>query len=240
MVKKETRNRPEYSDEWYTPKWIIDRLGPFTLDPCSPSVRPFDTALRHYTKDDDGLSQPWKGRIWLNPPYSKKLLRAFVEKMADHNDGIALLQNRTDNLLFQEVIFPKAASILFMRHRVRFLRPDGTTGNPFFGSCLVAFGMQSDRILRDCGIEGHYVHLHGFVRMDKPFPDSAAYILQRSAAADKFNTRQSVVSVEDAYFALKMQRTEFMTETFQRNMEDIHSEFDGDTNKKTKNYDRTN
>ena len=155
-----------------------------------------------------------KGRVWLNPPYSRVLLRLFVDKLADHNDGIALLVNRTDNLLFQEVIFPKAASILFMRHRVKFLRPDGTTGSPFFGSCLVAFGVYNDRILRDCGIEGKYVRLNGFVRMDKPFPDSAAFILQRSAAAGTFNSQQAVVSVEDAYFALKMKGAEDCTAAF--------------------------
>ena len=130
MDTRQQKNKNVSSDEWYTPKWIIDSLGPFTLDPCSPKVRPFDTAMRHYCIDDDGLSQPWHGRVWLNPPYSRVLLRQFVEKLADHNDGIALLVNRTDNLLFQEVIFPKAASILFMRHRVKFLRPDWHDFNP--------------------------------------------------------------------------------------------------------------
>ena len=218
MDTRQQKNKKASSDEWYTPKWIIDTLGPFTLDPCSPKVRPFDTAIRHYCKDDDGLAQPWRGRVWLNPPYSRKLLRQFMEKLADHNDGIALLVNRTDNLRFQEVIFPKAASILFMRHRVKFLRPDGTTGSPFFGSCLVAFGVQNDRRLRDCGIEGKYVRLNGGVRFDKPFPNSAGYILQRSAAAGTFNSQQAVVSVEDAYFALKMQQAETIDQDFREKM----------------------
>lgn len=152
------------SDEWYTPKWLIETLGPFDLDPCSPSVRPFDTATVHWTKEQDGLFMPWGKpetcRVWLNPPYSKALLRQFVEKMAGHGNGIALLVNRTDNLLFQGVIFPTADSMLFMRHRVKFLRPDGSSGSPFFGSCLVAWGKNNDEVLQHCGIEGKYVKLN--------------------------------------------------------------------------------
>ncbi len=144
------------------PRWLIDALGPFDLDPCAPSedVRPFAIATTAYTKDDDGLTKEWQGTVWLNPPYSRAPLRQFCEKMARHGDGIALLVNRQDNLLWQEVIFPTAKSMLFMRHRVRFLRPDGTTGSPFFGSCLVAWGDTADRRLRQSGIEGKYVVLN--------------------------------------------------------------------------------
>lgn len=155
------RNPVVSSDEWYTPKWVIDELGPFEIDPCSPAVRPHDTAVRYFTKEDDGLKQEWgTGHVWLNPPYSRSLLRPFVEKMAEHNDGIALLKNQVDNLLFQEVIFPRAASMLFMRHRIKFIQPSGDTGSPFFGSVLVAFGRECDRRLRECNIPGKYVVLN--------------------------------------------------------------------------------
>ena len=56
------------SDEWLTPPDIIRALGPFDLDPCSPGVRPWDMATKHYTVADDGLYRPWVGRVWLNPP----------------------------------------------------------------------------------------------------------------------------------------------------------------------------
>lgn len=161
METRQQKNANVSPDEWYTPKWLIDKLGPFDLDPCSPAERPYDTAAVHVTKEQDGLKYDWgQSRVWLNPPYSQPLLRAFVEKLAAHGNGIALLVNRTDNLLFQEVIFPKATSVLFLRNRVKFTRPDGTTGNPFFGSCLVAFGRYNDEVLRDCGFEGKYVILN--------------------------------------------------------------------------------
>lgn len=42
------------NDEWLTPPFIIKALGPFDLDPCSPVNRPWDTAMRHYTKEQGG------------------------------------------------------------------------------------------------------------------------------------------------------------------------------------------
>lgn len=165
MDTRQQHNPVVSSDEWYTPRWIIDALGPFDLDPCAPANRPYDIAPRFFTKEDDGLTQDWgTDRVWLNPPYSRILLRAFVEKLAHHNHGTALLVNRTDNLMFFEVIFPHAASMLFMRNRVKFIRPDGSTGNPFFGSVLIAFGPEDDTILRTAALSntilGKYVKLN--------------------------------------------------------------------------------
>ena len=160
MDTRQQKNPEASTDEWYTPRWIIDLLGPFDTDPCSPVVPPYEIAPISYNEEQDGLTHDWQGVVWMNPPYSRKPLRQFCEKMARHGNGLALLVNRQDNLLWQEVIFPSARSMLFMRHRVKFLRPDGTTGSPFFGSCLVAWGDECDRRLRQSGIEGKYVVLN--------------------------------------------------------------------------------
>ena len=162
MDTRQQKKKKASADEWYTPQWIIEELGPFDLDPCAApcSVRPFRTATVCWTKEDDGLSRSWEGVVFLNPPYSRVPLRAFVEKMAMHNNGIAILVNRQDNLLFQEIIFPTAMSMIFMRHRVKFIRPDGKAGQPFFGSCLVAWGDECDSRLRKSTIEGKYVRLN--------------------------------------------------------------------------------
>ena len=162
MDIRQQHNPTVSPDEWYTPRWIIDELGPFDTDPCSApdTVRPFQIAPRYYTKEDNGLEMPWEGVVYMNPPYSRVPLRAFCEKMASHGNGIALLVNRQDKLLWQEVIFPTAKSMIFMRHRVKFLRPGGVSGSPFFGSCLVAWGDECDRRLRESKIEGKYVVLN--------------------------------------------------------------------------------
>jgi hypothetical protein len=45
------------TDEWYTPKYIIDSLGIFDLDPCAPMKPLYNTAKVMYNKEDDGLTK---------------------------------------------------------------------------------------------------------------------------------------------------------------------------------------
>lgn len=148
------------TDEWYTPPAIISALGAFDLDPCAPVIPLYRTATVMYDKNSDGLSKEWFGRIWLNPPYSRPLISQFIKKMADHNNGIALLFNRCDNVMFHDIIFPSAAAMKFLRKRIRFYRPDGTQGgSPGCGSVLIAWGKRNAEIIRDCKLEGKYVNL---------------------------------------------------------------------------------
>ena len=35
MDNRQQRNNTVSSDNWYTPRWIIDALGPFDCDPCA-------------------------------------------------------------------------------------------------------------------------------------------------------------------------------------------------------------
>ena len=120
------------SDEWYTPKEILDALGKFDLDPCAPIHPLWPTAEVMYDR-----------------------------KLAEHGNGIALLFNRCDSKMFQDVIFPKATGMKFLRHRIRFYRPDGARGDsPSRGSILLASGEDNAEILRNCAIEGKYVQLN--------------------------------------------------------------------------------
>lgn len=52
------------SQTWLTPKWILEPLGAFDLDPCAaPSPRPWDTAANHIELPTDGLASGWAGRV---------------------------------------------------------------------------------------------------------------------------------------------------------------------------------
>lgn len=81
--------------------------------------------------------------------------------MVEHNNGIALLFNRLDNKMFQDVVFPKAKGVLFMKGRIKFHREDGTIGeSPGCGSILVAFGEENAETLRSSNIEGRYIQVN--------------------------------------------------------------------------------
>ncbi|MGH8432526.1 MAG: DNA N-6-adenine-methyltransferase, partial [Solimonas sp.] len=87
------------NDEWLTPPDILSRLGVFDMDPCAPVVRPWDTARRHYTIQDNGLAQVWAGRVWCNPPFGREAVK-WLRRMAEHGDGIALIPARTETAMF--------------------------------------------------------------------------------------------------------------------------------------------
>lgn len=132
------------SDEWLTPPEILEALGDFDLDPCSPINRPWDTAAEHYTTMDDGLSKPWRGRVWLNPPFGREAIK-WMRKMVEHGDGIALLPARTETVMFYETVWPVANAICFMRGRPYFHLVTGQRGRANSGApiCLIAYGPEN-------------------------------------------------------------------------------------------------
>ena len=81
--------------------------------------------------------------------------------MAEHGNGILLIFARTGNKVWQEIIFPKADAVLFLRKRIKFLLPDGTPGGSAgCDSALVAFGKENVEALWKCGIEGSIITLN--------------------------------------------------------------------------------
>ena len=144
---------------WLTPPHLLKALGQFDLDPCSPIKRPWDTARHHYTVEDDGLMQPWFGRVWLNPPYAHEAW-PFMERMAAHGEGVALLFARTETRGFQDLVFPYASAMLFLRGRLKFHRLDGSLASTSQApSVLIAYGDGDVQALRDSALAGRFVTL---------------------------------------------------------------------------------
>ena len=106
-------------DEWLTPQPIVRQLGPFDLDPCAPVKRPWETAKRHFTIEDDGLKQIWTGYVWLNPPYGN-VAPKWLQRLAAHNHGIALIPARTETRMFFDFVWPIAEAVMFIRRRIHF------------------------------------------------------------------------------------------------------------------------
>lgn len=136
------------NDEWLTPPEIIRALGPFELDPCAPVHRPWDTARLHYTRLDDGLSKPWQGRVWLNPPYGRNTEK-WLARLADHGVGTALIFARTETETFHRYVWSRATAVHFLRGRLHFHYVDGRRARANSGapSVLVAYGEHDAEVL---------------------------------------------------------------------------------------------
>jgi hypothetical protein len=150
-------------DEWLTPRYITDALGPFDLDPCSPVKRPWPTAALHYTIEDNGLRKQWQGRVWCNPPYST--VGSWIARCAAHGNAIALIFARTETEMFFAHVWRQAHAIAFIRRRLTFLKVDGskpkfTGGAP---SCIIAWGednaMRLGAAIAVKEIDAHFVEL---------------------------------------------------------------------------------
>jgi phage N-6-adenine-methyltransferase len=124
--------RPEHwtSDEWETPpdlvKWAEEKFGgPFTLDVAATAEN--TKAPNFYTKEMNGLSLPWTGRVWMNPPYSN--IRPWLEKAIASREQceviVCLLPCATDTKWFHDCILPHFETF-FIKGRVRFLGWDRT------------------------------------------------------------------------------------------------------------------
>jgi hypothetical protein len=145
---------------WLTPPWVIDALGEFDLDPCTPPEMPWDTARCRYTEAEDGLSLPWFGRVWLNPPYGREA-DTWLERMVAHGTGTALIFARTETAAFFAHVWREAAALLFLDSRLHFHHADGTRAKANSGapSVLIAYGLDDADVLASCPLDGAFVPL---------------------------------------------------------------------------------
>lgn len=147
-------------DEWLKPPELIKSLGEFDLDPCAPIVRPWPTAKNHYTILDDGLKQEWSGRVWLNPPYGGQVW-TWLDKLAVHKNGIALIFARTGTAGFHNTVWSRAHSLLFIEGRIFFYHVTGVRAahNSGADSVLISYDERNSEVLRNCGIKGKFIKL---------------------------------------------------------------------------------
>lgn len=146
---------------WLTPRAIVQALGPFDLDPCAaPSPRPWPTAAHHIELPSDGLTEPWCGRIWLNPPYDERL-EDWMRLMAEHRLGTALTFARVETDIWQRWIWPYAELVLFPAGRLYFCFPDGSEapGNAGGPSALIAYSLNDADHLWNAGIKGAFIEV---------------------------------------------------------------------------------
>ena len=144
--------------DWLTPPALLAKLGTFDLDPCGCVGMPWRTATTTYfLPEHDGLIHPWFGRVWCNPPYGHGVEGPWVQRMAEHGNGIMLIFARTDNESWQQSVFPHADATLFLNGRVRFYLPCGEQAKSGTApSVLLAYGQNNVDALRNAGLAGAF------------------------------------------------------------------------------------
>jgi hypothetical protein len=133
------------SDEWYTPKYIFDALDcRFDMDVCAPISSDYITVPTNIFIVRESLTEKWDGFVWMNPPFGgRNGIIPWLNKLADHGNGIALTPDRTSAPWWQDIC-AKADAHLQVRNKIKFIDPNGHEGKqPSTGTTLFAFGEQA-------------------------------------------------------------------------------------------------
>jgi len=162
--------------EWYTPARYIEAartvMGSIELDPAScAQANRIVKAERYYTKEQNGLLQPWCARsLWLNPPYGRSAtmqghhgstIKLFVDtclhayQSGQVQQAIILASTEVNATWFYPLwSYP----ICFADHRVKFLV--GEQHHKYthmFGTCFVYLGPRHARFGEVFSTFGHIV-----------------------------------------------------------------------------------
>lgn len=126
--------------EWPTPQDLFDELsfcyGGFTLDPCATSENA--KCARFFTKAEDGLKQPWTGKVFVNPPYGREIGRWVKKAWEESLHGtlvVCLVPARVDTRWWHD--YAKKGHVYFLRGRLKF---GGASNSAPFPSAIVTFG----------------------------------------------------------------------------------------------------
>ena len=155
--KRYAESRPR-SNEWYTPAHVIEAaravMGGIDLDPAScEEANRVVQAQRYYTKADDGLTLPWIGRVWLNPPYSSRgsqAVRHWVMRLvseyehANVTEAVLLLNNVADTRHGRQAL-GACAAVCFTSPRLKFTGPLAKTGMPV-GQMVLLYSRRAEAI----------------------------------------------------------------------------------------------
>lgn len=147
------------SDAWYTPRPYVEAaravMGGIDLDPFSSAEanerigahRFFDVRRSAFASDWNREGKPSGVRVWMNPPYSGRLIgratAVFLENLKAGNieQAIVLVNNATDTRWFKDLRESCAAACL-TDHRIQFVSVDGksSAGGNTRGQCFFYFG----------------------------------------------------------------------------------------------------
>jgi ParB family chromosome partitioning protein len=127
-------------------------MGGIDLDPATcPAAQATINATKWYTKREDGLRQPWQGRVWLNPPYST-LAPKFVARFAEHyaagavSQGVLLLGTHHLTTQWFGALAPLRPVACLPSTRLQF---SDSTERPAHGSIILGIGVKIPRFIEE-------------------------------------------------------------------------------------------
>jgi len=160
-------------NEWWTPTIYIESvrnvLGEIDLDPAScEEANKIIKAKQIYTEFDKGLKHIWRGRVFMNPPYSAN--QPFAEKLRDEysagnvTEAIVLLGAHAIETKWFAPYWDY--TLCFTGHRIKFNSPTGAAiaGN-IAGSVFIYLGQNGHKFAEE-------FNKHGFVVRRWPFNDN--------------------------------------------------------------------
>lgn len=135
-------------NEFYTPAWVVELargcMRGIDLDPASCAVANETVkAATFYDLKKNGLTRPWFGRVWLNPPYGKFsapfVAMAVKELMAGRiEQAIILLRLNHLSTAWFHATMQAEHLICVPDGRINFASPNYTWSSNSSGSVLSA------------------------------------------------------------------------------------------------------
>ena len=139
------------TDEWYTPPYIVEAarkaMGGIDCDPAScKEAQKWIKAKKYYHKDNNGLANPWEGRVFLNPPFVIKEINSWINRVCtDQNvlQACVVVNNNTETEWGQQLL-ERADYICFHKGRVKFVNQKGEVHRSGVqGSMIAGIGVNS-------------------------------------------------------------------------------------------------
>ncbi len=142
-------------NDWYTPQEHIEAarkvMGSIDTDPASSkNAQVTVKAENYFTKENTGLDKEWKGKVFMNPPYSMPEIKQFTDKLISEieagrvDEAIILTNNSSDTSWFHSLLSVSAMACL-TKGRIPFYSLENKTMATRQGQCFFYVGNNQEK-----------------------------------------------------------------------------------------------